>query len=96
MHPKVTSTQCSTASKVAGACPDGQVEGRSCLRKHLSSLCRRIRFPLQCRCYGPRWDGSGKATKPAAAAVVPADAHVRATSYAHMLCNIEEQLLGVG
>lgn len=95
MCPKATFSQCSTAFKAAGARPYAQVEGRLCLRKRLSSLCRRIQFPLKCCCHGPCQDGSGKATRPAAAAAVPADTRL-SHSYAHMLCNIEEQLLGAG
>lgn len=57
--------------------PDAQVESRLYLRKCLSSLCRRIQFPLQCFWYEPCQDGSGKAIKPVAAAAVPADAHLR-------------------
>lgn len=41
-----TFTQCSGASKVAGARPDARVEGRLCLRTSSSSLCRRIQFAV--------------------------------------------------
>lgn len=93
MCPKATFAQCSRASKAAGACPDAQVEGRLCLRKRLSSFVKEysslfsaavVDLVRMVQARPPKQQQQFLQTP------------VRATSHAHMLCNIEEQLLGVG